>query len=130
VNSGKGSGASVLRLWRSILRRWPNAEAVTRSSRRGSHRNGSARGISSTTDEVTLGGGTKFEGWTSNRIFACVRQEARTDSRPYFLLPGLAAIRSATSRWNISTSRSYQGGHGSMVSQDTNSAVAMLYGRL
>ena len=43
---------------------------------------GLARGMNCTTDEVTLGGGTKADGAMSNRIFACVRQPASTESRP------------------------------------------------
>ena len=39
-------------------------------------------------------------------------------------------MRSATSRWNISTAASNQGGHGSVHIQLTSSAVAILYGRL
>jgi hypothetical protein len=42
------------------------------------------------------------------------------------LEPGFAAMRSATSRWNIKTSRSYHGGHGSAESHETSSGVAML----
>jgi len=38
--------------------------------------------MNSTIDDVTLGGGTKFDGWTSNRIFAWVRQPASTERRP------------------------------------------------
>ena len=43
---------------------------------------GVARGTRRTTDEVTLGGGTKAAGAMSNRIFASVRQPASTESRP------------------------------------------------
>ena len=67
---------------RSILRRWPKAASVTRSSARRSQGRGFARGMSCTTDEVTFGGGTKAEGAMSNRIFASVRQPASTESRP------------------------------------------------
>ena len=102
------------------------AASVTRSRILRSHGIGWIRGMSSTTDEVTLGGGTKFDGCTSNRIFACVRHEASTDRRPYCLPPGEATMRSATSRWNISTSRSYQGGQSSADSHFTSRAVAML----
>ena len=42
------------------------------------------------------------------------------------LLPGAATMRSATSRWNISVSLSYQGGQGSAVSHFISSAVPML----
>src|SRR5690348_1052128 len=100
-SSGIGSDPSDLRLWRSILRRWPNAASVTRWSSAESQGSGTGRGVSRTTEDVTLGGGTKAEGATSNRILASVRQPASTDKRPYDLLPGLAAMRSATSRWNI-----------------------------
>jgi hypothetical protein len=73
---------SCLRLWRSILRRWPKAASVTRSSALRSQGGGFARGISCTSEEVTFGGGTKADGAMSNRIFACVRQPASTESRP------------------------------------------------
>ena len=85
-----------------------------------------ARGASCTSDDVTFGGGTKAEGAMSNRIFASARQPASTESRPYVFDPGFATMRSATSRWNIRTSRSYQGGQGSAVSQPTSRAVAIL----
>ena len=73
-----------------------------------------------------MGGGTKAEGETSNMIFASVRQPASTARRPYCSSPGVATMRSATSRWNISTIVSNHGGHGSVPSQRTSSAVAML----
>src|SRR5262249_43959339 len=126
ASSASASPPSDLRLWRSILRRWPKAASVTRCNVRLSHGNGCERGTSSTSEEVTLGGGTNAVGATSKRMRACVRQPASTDRRPYDLEPEPAVMRSATSRWNISTSRSYQGGHGSTVSQVTSSAVAML----
>ena len=72
----------ALRLCRSILRRWPKAACVTRSSERSAAGSGSARGTICTIDEVTLGGGVKACRGTSNRIFACVRQPASTPSRP------------------------------------------------
>src|SRR5688572_16458644 len=61
-SSASGSGPSVLRLWRNILRRCPNAAAVTRSSSLRSHDSGFVRGTSSTSDDVTLGGGTNADG--------------------------------------------------------------------
>ena len=82
--------------------------------------------MSCTTDDVTFGGGTKAAGFTSNSTFTCMRQPTSTLSRPYFFEPGPAAIRSATSRWNISTAESYHGGQGSMLSQCTRSVVATL----
>ncbi len=50
--------------------------------RRASQASGWARGTSRTTDDVTLGGGTKAVGATSNMIFVSQRQFASTDSRP------------------------------------------------
>ena len=47
-----------------------------------SQASGVARGVSRTTDEVTLGGGVKARGDTSNRISASARQPASTPSRP------------------------------------------------
>ena len=57
-----GSSPSDFRLARSILRRWPKAAAVTRSSARRSQGRGSARGTSCTSDDVTFGGGTNADG--------------------------------------------------------------------
>ncbi len=73
----------VLRLERSILRRWPNAAAVTRS-RTGleAAAKGLARGARRTTLEVTLGGGTKARGGRSKRILGSVSHCTRIDSRP------------------------------------------------
>src|SRR4029077_12558307 len=70
ASSGFGSSPRVRRLWRSIFRRWPNAASVTRSSAGRSQGSGSARGTRRTTDEGTLGGGTKAVGADANRIFA------------------------------------------------------------
>jgi hypothetical protein len=81
-STGDGSGMSALRLWRSIFRRWPNAARVTASSAPARQGRGAARGTSRTTLDVTLGGGTKAEGATSNRIDASVRQPHSTPSRP------------------------------------------------
>ena len=62
-----------------------------------------ARGTRCTTEDVTFGGGVKACGGTSKAILASVRQPARTPSRAIGCrLPGLATMRSATSRWNIS----------------------------
>ena len=47
-----------------------------------SQASGSARGTSSTTDEVTFGGGTKALAAMSNRMRASQRQPASTESRP------------------------------------------------
>ena len=90
ASSGSGSAPSVRRLWRSILRRWPNAASVTRSSsaavaRQRRRRAGSAR----TTDDVTFGGGTKADGCMSNRIFGS-RAPAGQHRQPAI---GLAAGR-------------------------------------
>ena len=73
---------SDFKLWRSIFRRWPKAAAVTcsRTTRVAGKR--IAARYQLTTDEVTLGGGTKALAATSNRIRASVRQPARTESRP------------------------------------------------
>src|SRR5262245_17424429 len=126
ASSEAGSTPKVLRLCRSILRRWPNAASVTRCSAAASHASGSCRGVSRTIEDVTFGGGTNAERATSNKILASVRQPAKTDNRPYDFFPGVATIRSATSRWNISNNESYQGGQGSTVSQSTKRAVAIL----
>ena len=50
--------------------------------RLGAARQRRARGTSSTSDEVTFGGGTKADGAMSNRMRASLRQPASTDSRP------------------------------------------------
>ncbi len=57
---------------------------------------------------------------------ASVRQPESTPSRPYALSPGLATIRSATSRWNIRVRLSNQAGQGSCESHPVNSGVAIL----
>ena len=77
------SAAKPFSDWRSILRRWPKAAWVRPCERR-QHRTApaSARGINSTTLEVTFGAGVKAAGATSNRIRACVRQPASTPRRP------------------------------------------------
>ena len=84
ASSSKGSGsvASVFRLCRSILRRWPNAASVTRSSARRSQASGAWRGARLTNDDVTLGEGTKALAATSKRMRASQRQPASTDKRP------------------------------------------------
>ena len=80
--SRAGSTDSDLRLCRSIFRRWPKAAAATCSSARRSHGSGALRGTSRTTEEVTLGCGTKAAGEMSNRILVSARQLASTASRP------------------------------------------------
>src|SRR5262249_43218146 len=82
--ASKGSGLVVsdFRLCRSILRRWPKACWVTRSSAWRSHKSGSGRGIRLTRDDVTFGGGTNAVRDTSKRMRAWLRQPARTDTRP------------------------------------------------
>ena len=74
---------SVRRLARSILRRCPNAAAVTRSSAAfEAGASGSARGRSDTRLDVTFGGGTKARGGKSNRIFGSASHCTMTDSLP------------------------------------------------
>src|SRR5262249_35113860 len=90
---------SERKLWRSILRRWPNAACVTASSVARSHGNGVARGTNRTKDDFTLGGGTKAEALTSKAMRASHRHCASTDNRPSLLDPRCATIRSAPSRW-------------------------------
>src|SRR5439155_21348508 len=83
VSSGSTGMPSVLRLERNILRRWPNAAAVTRSSAGlAAGANGAVRGTNDTTLEVTFGAGTKAEGGTSNRIFGALSHCTMTDNRP------------------------------------------------
>ena len=53
--------------------------------------------------DVTFGGGMKALGDTSNRSLASVRQVLKTARRPYSRgSSGVATIRNATSRWNMS----------------------------
>src|SRR5579863_6107249 len=49
---------------RSILRRWPNAACAAADSSAASHGSGAVRGMSSTTLDVTLGGGVNAAGET------------------------------------------------------------------
>ena len=88
---------------------------------------GAARGMSRTTDGGHLR--RRHEGARrhveQDLGLACASPPAPpAGHRP--CRPGAATMRSATSRWNISISASYQGGHGSTVSQPTSSAVAIL----
>src|SRR5215472_18466715 len=91
ASTGPTASPSDFRLVRNILRRWPNAAAVMRSSAgRRAGASGSARGRIATTLDVTVGGGTKARGGTSNRIFTSASHCARTERRPYDLLHGKA----------------------------------------
>ena len=69
-SSGARSAPSDFRLWRSILRRWPKAAAVTRPRSRRRRPAGAGARHELTTDDMTLGGGVKAEGGTSNRMRA------------------------------------------------------------
>src|SRR5712691_4876259 len=83
ASRGSTGTPSVLRLERSILRRWPKAAAVTRS-RTGFAAGASAtgRGVRRTTLDVTFGGGTKARGGRSKRIFGSVSHCTTTERRP------------------------------------------------
>jgi hypothetical protein len=81
-SSAAASMPSPFRDCLSILRRWPNAACVTRESAPISQGRGVLRGTSSTTEDVTFGGGVKAAGGRSNRMRACVRQPASTPRRP------------------------------------------------
>ena len=99
-----GSGTSVFRLWRSILRRWPKAAGrhlfqIVQAARPPPVR---ASGSIRTTAEVTLGGGVKARGRDLEQDFRAARATASAPTaahRPCFA--GAATSRSATSRWNI-----------------------------
>ena len=83
---------------RNILRRWPNAAAVTRSrSGMRAGASGSGRGVKWMTVDVTLGGGTKACGEMSNSSSTSQSHEVITDSRPYEESPVRAPRRWATS---------------------------------
>src|SRR6185437_14716985 len=70
ASSGSAGIPSDLRLDRSILRRCPNAAAVTRSSvGLSAGDSGTGRGVNRTTLDVTFGAGVKARGGMSNRIF-------------------------------------------------------------
>jgi hypothetical protein len=72
-----------LRLERNILRRWPNAAAVTFSSTAAWQGTGAAsRGVMCTTEEVTLGGGVKARGEMSKSFVAWQRHCEMIDNRP------------------------------------------------
>ncbi len=82
-SSVSGSSTSCLRLERSILRRWPNAAAVTRARDCGVHGGeGSLCGTSSTTADATLGAGVKASRGTFMTMRGDVRHCASTDKRP------------------------------------------------
>ena len=59
-----------LRLWRSILRRWPKAASVTRSSTRIETPSGASAGVTWMIALMTLGGGVKALRWTFIASFA------------------------------------------------------------
>ena len=82
ASSSAAASPRLLRLARSILRRWPKAAAVTASSAPSVQGRGSRRGSRWTTLDVTLGGGTKALAATSKRRADRVRQPASTASRP------------------------------------------------
>ena len=125
--NGHGIGPELLRLERSIFRRWPKAAAVTASTRGDRH----ALGIGARLEPDDRRGdlGRRREGARRHleeefRPRPPLREHARAGRTP--LLPGAATMRSATSRWNISVRLSHQGGHGSAESQPTRSGVATL----
>ena len=128
--SAEESAPSERRLWRSILRRWPNAACVTLSRSSRSHGSGSGRGGRCKSEDCHLRrwhkGGRIYV--RKNPRFAAPLDKYRKP--PVALRARRATMRSATSRWNMRIAASYQGGHGSTLSQDTSRAVAMLYGRL
>ena len=67
ASRGSGSAAASFRLWRSILRRWPKAAAVTAPSVLTEQAgDGCSIGANSTTAEATVGGGVKASGFTVN----------------------------------------------------------------
>ena len=72
VSSAFTAPATLLRLWRSILRRCPKAAAVNFSIVSMEIPGGCALGTTWTTADITLGGGTKAErnGW--DEAAACV----------------------------------------------------------
>ena len=74
-----GSASSGFRLWRNILRRWPNAAAVTRSRHAlSAGASGAARGRSETTAEATFGGGVKAAAGRPNNGTASHNHWVRT----------------------------------------------------
>src|SRR5436190_7161687 len=94
--SSNGSGAmpSVRRLARSILRRCPNAAAVTRSSAAfGAGASGAARGTNDTTLDVTFGGGTEAARRSNSAARSGSPQAGRSRGRAggRRVYPGLAS---------------------------------------
>ena len=117
----------AFKLWRSILRRWPNAAAspLTSSARR--QASGSRRGSSCTTDEVTFGGGVeRLRRHVELDHWRLARQPREHAEPTIGAVARRAQIRSATSRWNISVSARIIWRPGLGLSQPTSSGVAML----
>ena len=79
-----------------------------------------------TTDDVTFGGGREGARRQSNRIRASQRQPPGRQAGHRLFEPGLATMRSATSRWNISVSEGIARRPRLVVSQPISSGVAML----
>ena len=82
ASNSSGMGVNCLRLERSILRRWPNAAAVTRPRVITEHAGcGLTRGVNATTADATLGGGVKASAGRCMTMWGSVRHCARTESR-------------------------------------------------
>ena len=123
-SSASACGVNARSAARSILRRWPNAAATTRSSTAGSAgASGAARGTSRATLEVTLGGGTNAAAGTSKARSARQRHCAAIASRPQARVPGEAVRRSTTSFCSMMVRDSKASGRASHAS---SSGVPML----
>ncbi len=86
ASSGSGSGPSDFRLCRSILRRWPNAASVTRSSSAAVAGQRRRRAGSVRPPTRSLWAAARSSKDARRTGFSpCVRQPASTDSRPYVL---------------------------------------------
>ena len=105
-------------LW-SILRRSRKPAMTTRhrlSSAAASSRSSAAKGSRTRTADSTLGAGSKASRGTRNATRAFAWYWTKTER--YDIAPGGAAIRSATSRWTISTRRSARGGDAEQAVED------------
>ena len=82
VSSAASAPGSPFRLWRSILRRWPKAASVTRSSIRAETPGGISPGVTWMIALITLGGGVKALRWTFIAILGLARHWERMARRP------------------------------------------------
>ena len=126
--SASSAPARPFRLWRSILRRWPKAAAVSAlERRRASTPSGAARRARCGRPPTSPWAAARRRsgGPSSRSARRCATGRARRGGRRRRCRAS-ATIRSATSCWNIRVSEAHQGGQASPPSQRTSRAVPTL----